>query len=878
MANFETQLLLNLNELEFDTSRELTVEEIKSRYKKLSLHYHPDLNNNEIFRDKQKKINSAKEFLLDNLDEINRYIRRINHNETDDDKARAEKEQWQRDEQARRAYYEQQARQKQASAQAEQEKARAEQEKAKAEQEKAKAEQKARNAEREAAEAKARAEAAESIARAAERARRESESKKNLVTTVIVVIALLAIAIPIIIGAANAFITGFNEARESDKQSEAAADKEARTVRISDTNLPSIFVKGVNISWSDYYVTYKDKDGKDVKVTLSDDIVSIDYENFEEQKIEINVNNGSVYLYHKLTILDSTLISSVEGLKAIANDPKGTYLLDADIDLSGTEWTPIASLEGRLIGNGHTIKNLTITNFTTKNIGLFGKISNKATVSDLKFENVLIKSMSTADSIGALAGISNGTVKNITVTGTIDSVASNYVGGIIGTYSSENGKIENCAFDGKIIGNQCVGGILGGGVTDFYVSDCTSNGNITGMLSVGGIVGTFDNDYPDIYTIKNCKNTASITSKTDYAGGIIGKLYTSSTPQITLTGCINEGKITGKQYTGGIAGSMIAHAWGFPTPGATINTLTNKGAITGTSYTGGITGAYIFSNALTSLENSASVKGEAYVGGLVGYSKYGAFTGLTNQGNASGSYYVGGICGYVEYAAVSNCTNNGNISATLIDTEKNIVAVGGICGRTDNIADGCINNGSVTSKSGASVGGIIGISENNSYEDRKYTNCKNNGRITIAGGMSDGVGGIIGTFVNRNGYSNVTLSIVGCENTGEIIASSGKAIGGIIGCCKTNDKMSIVSCSSTANITATNCEAVGGILGIDSTSNSYRLAKIEFITVTGKVQGKSSVGSIIGLAKVAPENYGDIKSTYTIENNNDLAHIGAIAE
>ena len=62
MANFETQLLLNLNELEFDTSRELTVEEIKSRYKKLSLHYHPDLNNNEIFRDKQKKINGAKEF------------------------------------------------------------------------------------------------------------------------------------------------------------------------------------------------------------------------------------------------------------------------------------------------------------------------------------------------------------------------------------------------------------------------------------------------------------------------------------------------------------------------------------------------------------------------------------------------------------------------------------------------------------------------------------------------------------------------------------------------------------------------------------------------------------------------------------------------
>ena len=50
MASFETQLLLNLNEFEFDTSTELTVEMIKKRYRELSLHYHTDLNSNEIFR------------------------------------------------------------------------------------------------------------------------------------------------------------------------------------------------------------------------------------------------------------------------------------------------------------------------------------------------------------------------------------------------------------------------------------------------------------------------------------------------------------------------------------------------------------------------------------------------------------------------------------------------------------------------------------------------------------------------------------------------------------------------------------------------------------------------------------------------------------
>ena len=117
--NFETQILLNLNELEFDTSEELTVESIKNHYKKLSLYYHPDHNSNEIFRDKQKKINGARDFLMQNIDEVNRYIRRVNYKETDEDKARREKEEWERAERERRAYYEQEAKKKQESAKAE---------------------------------------------------------------------------------------------------------------------------------------------------------------------------------------------------------------------------------------------------------------------------------------------------------------------------------------------------------------------------------------------------------------------------------------------------------------------------------------------------------------------------------------------------------------------------------------------------------------------------------------------------------------------------------------------------------------------------------------------------------------------------------------
>ena len=59
-------------------------------------------------------------------------------------------------------------------------------------------------------------------------------------------------------------------------------------------------------------------------------------------------------------------------------------------------------------------------------------------------------------------------------------------------------------------------------------------------------------------------------------------------------------------------------------------------------------------------------------------------------------------------------------------------------------------------------------------------------------------------------------------------------------------------------------------------SDKNDLAKIEFITVTGAIYGKTSVGSVIGSAAVKPENYADIKTTYTVENNPSLEHFGAI--
>ena len=52
-------------------------------------------------------------------------------------------------------------------------------------------------------------------------------------------------------------------------------------------------------------------------------------------------------------------ISDLAGLKAIADDPEGSYVLTADIDMSGEDWTPIP-FYGTLDGSGHTLYNLRV--------------------------------------------------------------------------------------------------------------------------------------------------------------------------------------------------------------------------------------------------------------------------------------------------------------------------------------------------------------------------------------------------------------------------------------------------------------------------------------------------------------------------------------
>ena len=99
------------------------------------------------------------------------------------------------------------------------------------------------------------------------------------------------------------------------------------------------------------------------------------------------------------------LITTREGLAAIANDLGGSYALGADIDLGGADWTPIgtesAPFTGTLRGNNHAIRNLFCTN-----------------------------SLSGADYRGLFGCASNATIESVSVSGTV--AGKQYVGGLVG--------------------------------------------------------------------------------------------------------------------------------------------------------------------------------------------------------------------------------------------------------------------------------------------------------------------------------------------------------------------------------------------------------------------------------------------------------------
>ena len=249
------------------------------------------------------------------------------------------------------------------------------------------------------------------------------------------------------------------------------------------------------------------------------------------------------------TSTDPILISTPEQLAAVGVNDSLYYKLVADLNLAqeGVTWTPIGDnstntdatrFTGTFDGNGHT---LTLTSFATalNEIGVFGTIGTDGTVKNLEVTGTIDYTASSLFSAGAVAGRNNGgTIEGCVSTANITVTGSNnvFVGGIVGLQYG-GGKVNNCYSTGNLTAS-------------------TTNGS---SPAAGGIAGML---YESGSTISKCYSTgvvsASSTSTGDaYAGGIAGNIASGGTIEncVALNSSVSA-STNGAKNVGRIGGNV----------------------------------------------------------------------------------------------------------------------------------------------------------------------------------------------------------------------------------------------------------------------------------------------------------------------------------
>jgi hypothetical protein len=307
---------------------------------------------------------------------------------------------------------------------------------------------------------------------------------------------------------------------------------------------------------------------------------------------------------------DPYIIQTDEDFLDIAYYPEDwdkSFILSEDIDLNNIDPNLIQPIGGFGLpfvgvfdGGNHTISNFRCLSEKQSFIGVFGGIGpyifDNEPAPILKEPNSAVRNLHIKDAYitgyycaGGLAGYSNGTITNCSVTGDVNAIHEN-VGGIAG-YNL--GEIIDCNTQCNITSKRIAGALTG--YNNGPITNCHSSG-IVGSSSgyyMGGLVGDNCN------VVEFCHFNGSVTGN-ELTGGLIG-LNTGD-----IINCSVEGDITGSLYTGGLVGKNEAR----------INASFSNSIIIGKKYVGGLVGNNV--NKIINCYATGSIEGEQYVAGLAG--------------------------------------------------------------------------------------------------------------------------------------------------------------------------------------------------------------------------------------------------------------------
>ncbi|MFW6064022.1 MAG: M14 family zinc carboxypeptidase [Candidatus Natronoplasma sp.] len=249
------------------------------------------------------------------------------------------------------------------------------------------------------------------------------------------------------------------------------------------------------------------------------------------------------------------IIQNVYHLPEIHENLDAHFELADDIDASETkDWNdrdgfePIGYMEegftGTLEGKGHEIQGLHINRSDEMGVGIFDAIGEDGEINDLRLVDLEVTGQM---QVGGFASINEGKIKNSSATGVVIGKGMYGAGGLV---SDCYGDIEDSYFEGRVKGNEMVGGLvayMGGWREEAIPSNVKrsyAHGNVSGDEIVGGLVGWNG----DGGSISQSYAADNISARQGHAGGLVAMNFAS------VTNTYSTGTVKASTHCGGLIG------------------------------------------------------------------------------------------------------------------------------------------------------------------------------------------------------------------------------------------------------------------------------------------------------------------------------------
>ncbi len=315
------------------------------------------------------------------------------------------------------------------------------------------------------------------------------------------------------------------------------------------------------------------------------------------------------------------------------NSGSYTFTMTNDIDLEGLAWTPIGGtiypFRQQFDGANYTISGLDIDSATEDYQALFGYLT--GTVKNLTVEGTVWGDENVA---GIAAYTSEATISNCNNGVAVNGNSS--VGGVVG-FSGNSVSLSGCSNYGDVTGDYRVGGVVGYSYAS-HPSKCYNVGDVVGRERVGGLVGDCDRES----IVNDCYNSSSVDGNGAIVGGLVGQLCNTS----QVVNSYNVGSVAGDSNVGGVAGvinsdSFIVNCY---SAASVENNYSNAGGLSGNVSTSSVVTSCYWATDITgapTTDITLDMSGRSTTTGMrVSEMKLSTFMDTLNGGRSLSSYDI----------------------------------------------------------------------------------------------------------------------------------------------------------------------------------------------------------------------------------------------